>query len=88
MSFYVKLISYIDIGRPPQKIEAIFDLSLSNYYISHYCYDCSFFYLYNKSSSFFKAHTDITPMGFGNDFYAHETFYFYDEIKKQKKTVE
>ena len=87
-SFYVKLISYIDIGRPPQKIEAVFDLSLSNYYISHYCYDCSFCYLYNKSSSFFKAHSDITPMRFGNDFYAYETFYFYDEIKKQKKTVE
>ena len=88
MSFYVKLISYIEIGRPPQNIEAVFDLRLSNYFISNYCYDCSFCYLYNKSSSFFKAHTDITPMGFGKDFYAYETFYFYDETNNQKKTVE
>ena len=88
MSFYVKLISYIEIGRPPQKIEAIFDLRLSNYYISSYCYDCSFCYLYNKSSSFFKAHTNITPMGMGKNFYAYETFYFYDKINNQKKTVE
>ena len=88
LSFYVKLISYIEIGRPPQKIEAVYDLRLSNYFISNYCYDCSFCYLYNKSSSFFKAHTDITPMGFGKDFYAYETFYFYDETNNQKKTVE
>ena len=88
MSFYVKLISFIEIGRPPQNIEAVFDLRLSNYFISNYCYDCSFCYLYNKSSSFFKAHTNITPMGFGKDFYAYETFYFYDETNNQKKTVE
>ena len=88
ISFYIKLISFIEIGKPPQKIEAIFDLRLSNYFISTYCYDCSFCYLYNKSSSFFRAHTDKTPMGFGNDFYAYETFYFYDEINKQKKVVE
>ena len=88
MSFYVKLISFIEIGRPPQNIEAVFDLRLSNYFISNYCYDCSFCYLYNKSSSFFKAHTNITPMGFGKDFYAYETFYLYDETNNQKKTVE
>lgn len=88
LSFYVKLISVIEIGRPPQKIEAIFDLRLSNYYISNYCYDCSFCYLHNKSTSFFKAHTDQIPMGFGKDFYAYETFYFLDEINNQKKSVE
>ena len=88
MSFYVKLVSFIEIGRPPQKIEAIFDLRLSNYYISTYCNDCSFCYSYNISSSFFRAHIDKSPMGFGNEFYAYETFYFYDEINKQKKTVE
>ena len=85
MSFYVKLVSFIEIGRPPQKIEAIFDLRLSNYYISTYCNDCSFCYSYNISSSFFRAHIDKSPMGFGNEFYAYETFYFYDEINKQKK---
>ena len=88
MSFHIKLVSFIEVGRPPQKIEAVFDLRSSNYYISNYCYDCSFCYLYNKSSSFFKAHTDKTPYGFKNNFYAYETFYFYDEINKQQKTVE
>ena len=85
MSFYFKIFSLIEIGNPPQKIEASFNLKLSNYYISNDCRNCSTFYSYKNSNSFTKIETDRIPVGFGNPFYANETFYFYDGNNKQKK---
>ena len=84
---YVKLISEIEIGNPLQKIETLFDLRISNFFISNYCYNCSDSYNYNKSSTFAKIKTlktDKPPEGPNNPFYAYETFYFYDAITNQK----
>ena len=55
MTFYIKLISLIELGKPLQKIETIFDFRESNFYITNYCYDCSYTYLYNKSTTFYKS---------------------------------
>ena len=85
MTFYIKLISFIELGTPIQKIETNFDLKISNFYISNYCYNCSYFYQYNKSSTFFKYITDNNPSGYENSFYANETFYFYDEKYNNRK---
>ena len=85
MSFYFKILSLIEIGNPPQKIEASFNLKSSNFFISNDCRNCSTFYSYKNSDSFTKIETDKIPIGFGNPFYANETFYFYDENNKQKK---
>ena len=85
MNFFVKFISSIELGNPLQKIEALFDLKSSNYFILNYCHNCSNFYSYNKSSSFFKAQTDKVPQGIQKSFYAFETFYFYDAKTNNKK---
>ena len=87
MAFFVKLISSIELGNPLQKIETIFDLKNSNFYILNYCYNCSYFYSYNKSSSFFKAQTELIPGGIKNSFYAFETFYFHDGKTNNRKEV-
>ena len=87
MKFFIKLISSVEIGKPLQKIETIFDLRESSYYISNYCYNCSYIYLYNKSSTFSKAQTDEIPKGLFKSFYALETFYFYDGKNNKKKEV-
>ena len=78
MIFFVKLISNIELGKPLQKIEAIFDLRISNFYISNYCFNCRDIYTFNESSSFSKVQTDKIPDAIGNNFYAYETFYFND----------
>ena len=88
MTFFFKLFSLIDIGDPPQKIEASFDLKLSNYFISNNCRNCSTFYSYKKSNSIKKIDTDRTPIGFGYQFYAYETFNFYDGKNNRQKKVE
>ena len=85
MSFYFKIFSLIEIGNPPQQIEASFNLKSSNYFISNDCRNCSTFYSYKNSNTFTKIETDRIPVGFGNPFYANETFYFYDGNNKQKK---
>ena len=87
MTFFVKLISSVELGNPLQKIETIFDLKNSNFYILNYCYNCSYFYSYNKSSSFFKTQIELTPRGIKNSFYAFETFYFYDGKTNNRKEV-
>ena len=88
MVFSFKLLSLIDIGNPPQKIEASFDLKSSNIYISNRCRNCSTFYSYKDSNSFTKIETDMKPIGFGNLIYANETFLFYDGINNRQKKVE
>ena len=88
MVFYFKLLSIIDIGNPPQKIEAMFDLKSSKFYISNSCRNCSTFYSYKNSNSFNKINTDIKPLGFGNQIYANESFIFYDGINSRQKRVE
>ena len=87
-SFFFKILSLIEIGSPPQKIEALFNLKLSNIYISNNCLNCTTFYSYKKSNSFSKIDTNNKPIGFGNQFYANETFYFYDGNNSRRKTVE
>ena len=77
-SFFFKILSAIDIGTPPQKIDTSFDLKSSNFYISYQCRNCNSFYSYKKSSSFTKINTDVKPIGFGNLIYANETFHFYE----------
>jgi len=85
MTFYFKIFSLIEIGNPPQKIEVSFSLRSSNFFISNECRNCTSFYSYENSNSFTKIETDRIPIGFGNPFYANETFYFYDNNNKQKK---
>jgi len=87
MSFNYKILSLIEIGNPPQKIEAIFNLKLSNIYISNNCINCTTFYSYESSISFLKIKTDKKPIGFGNQFYAYENLYLYDGINSRKKTA-
>ena len=87
MTFYIKLISLIELGKPLQKIETIFDLRESNFYITNYCYDCSYIYLYNKSTTFYKAERGKNQKNIENSFYAYESFYFNDGINNEKKEV-
>ena len=87
MTFNFKLLSLIEIGNPPQKIETLFDLKSSNFYISNNCKNCTTFYSYKKSVTFSKIETDNKPIGFGNLFYANETFYFYDGNSNRQKAV-
>ena len=87
MSFNYKLYSLIDIGEPQQTIEAIFDLKISNCFITNSCRNCSSFYSYKKSKSFSKVNNDEKPLIYGNNFYANESFYFYNE-NDNKKLVE
>ena len=85
LNFYIKLISFIELGNPIQKIETIYEIRDSNFYISNYCYNCSYFYSNNKSTTFHKANIDKRPKGLSEHYYAYETFYFYDGINKQQK---
>ena len=87
MTFYIKLISLIELGKPLQKIETIFDLRESNFYITNYCYDCSYTYLYNKSTTFYKAERGKNQKNIENSFYAYESFYFNDGFNNEKKEV-
>jgi len=87
MSFNFKLYSLIDLGEPNQTIEAVFDLKISNYFISNSCRNCSSFYSYKNSNSFFKINTEEKPLLYGSTFYANESFYFYNE-NDNKKLVE
>lgn len=83
-SFNYKLYSLINLGSPPQKIEASFNLKTSNFYISNYCGNSSTFYSYKDSSTFVKIDTDEKPPELMNNFYCNETFFFNskkDEIK-------
>ena len=84
MLFEYKLYSLIEVGQPPQSIEAFFDLKISNYFISNICKDCLSFYSYKKSKTFIKTETDEKPFLYGSTFYGNETFYFYDEKNEQK----
>ena len=88
MTFYFNLLSLIEIGNPPQKIDTSFDLKSSNFYITYNCRNCSTFYSYKKSKTFSKIETSNKPIGFGNLFYANETFYFYDGINNNQKIIE
>ena len=63
----------------------MFSMRESNYYITNFCYNCSFYYSLNKSSTFYKEITEEKPKGFLFHFYARESFYFYDVNNKQKK---
>jgi hypothetical protein len=88
MTFNYKILSKIDIGNPPQKIEALFDLNSPNFYITNNCKNCSTFYNYKNSKSFSKIETDNKPIGFGNLFYANETFYCQDGITNLLKAID
>ena len=75
-SFNYKLYSLINLGNPPQKIEASFNLKTSNFYISNYCRNSSTFYSFKNSSTFFRINTDEKPPELINNFYCNETFFF------------
>jgi len=75
-SFNYKLYSLINLGSPPQKIEASFNLKTSNFYISNYCRNSSTFYSFKDSSTFFKIKTDEKTPELMNNFYCNETFFF------------
>ena len=85
MSF-IKLYSLVEIGNPPQKIETLFDLKMSNYFISNSGKECLSFYSYKNSKSFNKIKTNERPFLYRSSFYANETFY-YNDINNNKKEI-
>ena len=82
--FFFKLYSVINIGNPPQNIEAVFDIKNSNYYISDTCQNSLTFYSYKNSETFIKTETDEKPFSYGSTFYGNEVFYFYNENNPQR----
>lgn len=82
--FFFKLYSVINIGNPPQNIEAVFDIKNSNYYISDTCQNSLTFYSYKNSETFIKTETDEKPFSYGSTFYGNEVFYFYNENNTQR----
>jgi hypothetical protein len=83
--FIFKLFTTIKIGKPPQKIEAFFDIKLSTFFIINTCKDCLSFYSYKYSDSFYKIVIEEKPYLYGSTFYVNEIFYFYDENDNKKE---
>ena len=85
--FNYKILSIINIGNPPQEIEASFHIKLSNYFISNYCKNSTTLYLHNKSNTFNEIETNAKPLELGENFYFNEDFIFNYGINNEEITV-